>query len=94
MQGPSNYECSFGWKPLSGFKSQMDADIVHSPEKFIYDLSHLVVNEENTLFFKVFEEDFYVNSMHHQAIKDLAKRVKKSDKDQGMGVLKQSMLSR
>lgn len=67
---------ALGGSLYQDLKSQMDTDIVHSPEKFIYDLSHLVVNEENTLFSKVFEGDFYVNSMHHQAIKDLASGLK------------------
>lgn len=63
---------ALGGSLYQDLKSQVDSKILHSPKEFIYDLSHLVINEENSLFSKIFDDNFYVNSMHHQAVKDLA----------------------
>ncbi len=54
-------------------KKQKDIEIIHSQEKPYNDLVHEV---ENYGFFREkFGEKFYVNSLHHQAVKELAENL-------------------
>lgn len=47
--------------------------IKHSPSELDWSLVHSVENQNDTFFEKILgKEEFFVNSFHHQAIKDLA----------------------
>lgn len=56
-------------------KYKKNVKIKHNQDKVHYDLVHKVKNENKTYFQKLFKEDFYVNSLHHQAIDKLSNKL-------------------
>jgi putative glutamine amidotransferase len=46
---------------------------VHQPDSIVCEASHAVYFKDNTRLFTIFGKETFVNSAHHQAIKDLGK---------------------